>query len=55
MAGYANTDQFHGLSIALYNRTKELHGIQVGLLNFAGNNTKGLRMLPFINLHLKKN
>jgi len=38
----------------LYNRTEELHGLQVGLLNYAGNNPKGLRMLPFVNMHLKK-
>jgi|WetSurMetagenome_2_1015567.scaffolds.fasta_scaffold00959_11 hypothetical protein len=55
IAGYANTDQFHGLSVALYNRTDELHGFQIGLLNFAGNNRKGLKMLPLINLHLRKN
>jgi len=55
IAGYAKTHQMHGLSIALYNRTKELHGIQFGLMNYAENNPKGLRMLPFINLHLRKN
>jgi hypothetical protein len=54
-AGYANTKKTNGVSIALFNRAKELHGIQFGLLNYAGNNPKGLRMLPFINLHLKKN
>ncbi len=54
IAGYASTNQMNGLSIALYNRTKKLHGIQVGLLNYAGNNPKGLRMLPVINLHLRK-
>jgi hypothetical protein len=43
-----------GLSVALYNRANELHGIQLGVLNYAGNNPKGLRMLPFINLHLRK-
>ena len=52
IAGYAKTNQMHGLSIALYNRTRELHGVQFGLLNYAENNPKGLRMLPFINLHL---
>jgi len=44
----------HGFSVAIYNRAKELHGIQFGLINYAGNNPKGLRMLPFINLHLRK-
>lgn len=52
IAGYAKTNQMHGLSISFYNRTKELHGVQFGLMNYAENNPKGLRMLPFINLHL---
>jgi hypothetical protein len=52
VAGYAKTDQIHGLSIALYNKTKELRGVQFGLLNYAENNPKGLRILPFVNLHL---
>jgi hypothetical protein len=52
IAGFSKTNQLHGLSIGLYNRTKELHGIQLGFVNYAGNNPKGLRMLPFINLHL---
>jgi hypothetical protein len=54
IAGYARTNQMFGLSVALYNRTDELHGLQLGLLNYAGNNSKGLRMLPFINLHLRR-
>jgi hypothetical protein len=54
-AGCAKTNQMYGLSIALYNRTEKLHGIQFGLLNYAGNNRKGLRMLPFVNLHFGKN
>jgi hypothetical protein len=44
----------NGLSIALFNKTKELRGIQVGLLNIARNNPKGFRVLPVINMHLKK-
>jgi hypothetical protein len=52
IAGYTKTNQMHGLSISFYNRTKELHGVQFGLMNYAENNPKGLRMLPFINLHL---
>ena len=52
IAGYAKTDQMHGLSIALCNKAEELHGVQFGLLNYAKNNPKGLRLLPFINLHL---
>jgi hypothetical protein len=54
-AGYAKTNQMYGLSIALFNRTEKLHGIQLGLLNYAGDNRKGLKMLPFVNLHLGKN
>jgi len=53
-AGYAKTNQMNGLSVALYNRTEELRGIQFGLLNFAGNNPKGLKMLPLVNMHLGK-
>jgi hypothetical protein len=49
-----NTNKTNGVSIALFNRTKELHGLQLGLLNYAGNNRKGLRFLPLINLHLLK-
>ena len=49
-----NTNRTHGVSIALFNRTKELHGLQLGLLNYAGNNRKGLKLLPLINLHLLK-
>lgn len=51
IAGYAKINQMNGISIALYNRTKELHGVQFGLLNYTENNPKGLRILPFINLH----
>jgi hypothetical protein len=52
IAGFNRTNQLHGLSIGLFNRTKELHGIQLGFVNYAGNNLKGLRILPFINFHL---
>ena len=41
-------EQF-GLSIGLLNYAWELHGLQVGLLNYAGNNRKGLRLLPIFN------
>ncbi len=54
LAGFAKTNQMFGLSFALYNRTNELHGIMLGLLNYAGNNPRGLRMLPFLNMHLMK-
>lgn len=52
VAGYANTRKTSGLSISIFNRTKELHGIQFGLLNYAGNNPKVLKLLPIMNLHL---
>jgi hypothetical protein len=55
IAGCSSSYKMFGLSIALYNRTRELHGMQIGLLNYAGNNRKGLRYLPLINMHLKKN
>jgi hypothetical protein len=53
-AGYGNINRVHGLSIALFNNAKELHGIQIGILNYAGNNRKGLQLLPAFNLHLAK-
>ncbi len=55
VAAYVNTNTTNGVSLALFNRTKELHGIQFGLLNYAGNNPKGSRILPLMNLHVKKN
>lgn len=51
VAGYSNTGKTNGVSVALFNRTKELHGIQFGLLNYAGNNSKVLKILPVMNLH----
>lgn len=51
IVGYSRTSQLFGLSVALYNRTDELHGVQIGLLNYAGNNPKGLKYLPALNLH----
>jgi len=53
IAGYSKTAYTKGATIAVYNRTKELHGLQFGLLNYAGNNPKGLRVLPLLNLHLR--
>jgi hypothetical protein len=41
-------DQF-GLSIGLLNYAWELHGWQLGVLNYARNNPKGLRLLPLFN------
>lgn len=54
LSGYANINQVHGLSIALFNNAKELHGLQIGILNYAGNNRKGLKLLPLLNLHLTR-
>jgi hypothetical protein len=54
IAGYAKTGFTEGLSLSAYNRTKELHGVQIGLINYAGNNPKGFRILPLLNLHFGK-
>ena len=54
IAGFSGSIEMHGLSFAIINHTEKLHGLQVGLLNYAGNNHKGLRMLPFFNLHLRR-
>ncbi len=51
LVGYSNTSVMTGLSIALFNNTKELHGVQVGILNYAGNNRKGTKLLPILNIH----
>ncbi|GIV59400.1 MAG: hypothetical protein KatS3mg043_0489 [Rhodothermaceae bacterium] len=40
-----------GLTIGLFNYARRLYGLQIGLLNYAGNNPKGLRLLPLVNLH----
>jgi hypothetical protein len=42
-----------GIAVGLVNRASVLKGIQIGLLNYAGNNPRGLRLLPIINVHLK--
>lgn len=55
LSAVSKTRQMNGLSIALVNTTKELHGFQLGLINYAGNNGKGLKVLPVINMHLGKN
>ena len=46
--------ELKGLAIGIYNHSKKLRGVQLGLLNYVGNNPKGLRLLPFINIHLRK-
>jgi hypothetical protein len=55
LAGIINANQKqHGLSIALLNRSKELHGLQIGLINCAGNNRKGMKVMPVMNMHFGK-
>ena len=44
--------RFTGLSIGLVNYSAQLKGVQLGLLNYAGNNPRWLRLLPLINIHL---
>jgi len=52
IGGYCSSDRQKGLSIALFNHTKELHGLQLGVINYAGNNRKLFRWMPFFNVHL---
>jgi hypothetical protein len=52
ISSYNKADETFGLSIAIFNNVKELHGVQLGLINYAGNNRKWLRVLPLINMHL---
>ncbi len=40
------------LKMGLLDLNETLHGVQVGLLNWAGNNPPGLRLLPLGNAHL---
>jgi hypothetical protein len=42
-----------GLTIGIFNYAEHLQGIQLGLLNFAGNNRRGLQWLPLINAHFE--
>ena len=51
LAGVNRSMEHHGLSIGLFNRTEKLRGVQIGLINYAGNNPRGLRWLPLINMH----
>jgi len=41
-----------GLAIGILNYTSSLHGVQIGLVNWAGNNPSGLKLLPIVNAHL---
>ena len=43
-------EQF-GLCIGIANYASSLHGVQLGLLNWAGNNRSGLKLLPIVNAH----
>lgn len=49
--GNSYSKQMTGISISLFNQTENLHGLQIGLINYAGNNPKLLRWLPFFNFH----
>ena len=40
-----------GIAIGLVNCAKYLNGIQIGLLNYARNNPRVMRILPLVNLH----
>jgi hypothetical protein len=46
-----NKGELQGLSIGLFNFARFLNGIQLGVLNYAKNNPKWLRLLPVMNLH----
>jgi hypothetical protein len=43
--------QQNGLVIGIVNYTPDLHGVQLGLVNWAGNNRAGLKLLPVANAH----
>lgn len=45
--------QLGGVSIGILNYADSLNGLQIGILNYCGNNPKGLKLLPLINLHLR--
>lgn len=45
-------DGVEGIQIGIFNYAAELHGVQLGLLNYAGNNRRGTRWLPLVNMHL---
>lgn len=48
---YTQVREAHGLCIGVFNRTDVLRGVQIGVLNYAGNNPRGLQWLPGINAH----
>jgi hypothetical protein len=43
----------NGLTIGIINIARDLRGVQLGLLNYAGSNRRGLRLLPFINMRMQ--
>jgi hypothetical protein len=43
-----------GITIGLINRAKILKGVQIGLLNYAENNPAPFRILPILNLNLRR-
>lgn len=52
IGGYNRVDGMQrGLTIGIFNWTRELHGVQVGLLNYAGNNEPPFRLVPILNAH----
>lgn len=38
-----------GLAIGIFNFARTLDGVQIGLLNYAGNKSRGARLLPILN------
>jgi hypothetical protein len=48
-AGVNNS--YTGLSIGLVNFSRSLKGVQLGVINYAGNNPRWLRLLPIANAH----
>jgi hypothetical protein len=42
-----------GLAIGIFNYARSLNGVQIGVLNYAGNNSRGRRLLPLVNLHVE--
>jgi len=51
---YNHSRAHKGLAIGAINRSTRLKGVQIGLYNVALNNPRGLRRLPFINMHFGK-
>lgn len=67
IASFQSIEKSHGITLGLYNAFSDtqygicfglvnfattLKGAQIGLINYAKNNPKWARLLPFINLHL---